>query len=145
MNAKTLDKLFQQIALNHLAIDTLETRHSDRLDFHEVSAWGIKSALQAAFDAGKQAACTAQQQHLKGDHHDYSDETHRHPKHRILAATQRTDGNIEPLPATLRGGARTKVIEGLLTRGYVKRRGKLYHLTDAGYAAVGAQSSAVCA
>ena len=55
----------------------------------------------------------------------------------ILAASQRTDGNIEPLPATLRGGARAKVIEGLLTRGYVKRQGKLYHLTDAGYAAVG--------
>ena len=55
----------------------------------------------------------------------------------ILAATQRADGNIEPLPATLRGGARAKVIEGLLTRGYVKRQGKLYHLTDAGYAAVG--------
>lgn len=55
----------------------------------------------------------------------------------ILGASQRTDGNIEPLPATLRGGARTKVIEGLITRGYVKRQGKLYRLTDAGYAAVG--------
>ena len=54
---KTLDQLFQQIALDHLFIDTLETRHSDRLDFHEVSVWGIKSALQAAFDAGRHAAC----------------------------------------------------------------------------------------
>ena len=62
MNAKTLDQLFQQIALNHLSIDTLETRHSDRLDFHEVSVWGIKSALQAAFDAGKQVACVTHQQ-----------------------------------------------------------------------------------
>ena len=35
MDAKTLDQLFQQIALDHLFIDTLETRHSDRLDFHE--------------------------------------------------------------------------------------------------------------
>lgn len=56
MDAKTLDPLFRQIALDHLFIDTLETRHSDRLDFHEVSVWGIKSALLAAFDAGKQAA-----------------------------------------------------------------------------------------
>ena len=62
MNAKTLDQLFQQIALNHLSIETLETRHSDRLDFYDVSVWGIKSALQAAFDAGKQAACADQQQ-----------------------------------------------------------------------------------
>jgi len=58
MDAKTLDQLFQRIALDHLFIDTLETRHSDRLDFHEVSVWGIKSALLAAFDAGKQAAST---------------------------------------------------------------------------------------
>lgn len=58
MDAKTLDQLFQQIALDHLFIDTLETRHSDCLDFHEVSVWGIKSALLAAFDAGKQAAST---------------------------------------------------------------------------------------
>jgi hypothetical protein len=47
---------FNQIALDYLFVETLETRHSDRLDFHEVSVWGIKSALQAAFDAGRQAA-----------------------------------------------------------------------------------------
>jgi hypothetical protein len=63
MDAKTLDQLFQQIALDHLFIDTLETRHSDRLDFHEVSVWGIQSALLAAFDAGKKAASTTHQQH----------------------------------------------------------------------------------
>ena len=55
MDAKTLDQLLQQIALDHLFVDTLETRHSDRLDFHEVSVWGIKSALRAAFEAGKQS------------------------------------------------------------------------------------------
>ena len=48
---------FNRIALDHLFVETLETRHSDRLDFHEVSVWGIKSALQAAFDAGRHAAC----------------------------------------------------------------------------------------
>ena len=58
MDAKTLDQLFQQIAMDHLFVDTLETRNSDRLDFHEVSVWGIKTALQAAFDAGKQDAST---------------------------------------------------------------------------------------
>jgi len=62
METKTIEQLFQQIALNHLLIDTLETRHSDRLDFHEVSVWGIKSALQAAFDAGKKVACATQKQ-----------------------------------------------------------------------------------
>ena len=54
--AKTLDQQLQQIALDHLFIETLETRHSDRMDFHEVSVWGVKSALMAAYEAGRQAA-----------------------------------------------------------------------------------------
>ena len=52
----TLDQQLQQIALNHLFIETLETRNSDRLDFHEVSVWAVKSALMAAYRAGLQAA-----------------------------------------------------------------------------------------
>lgn len=36
-------------------IDTLDTRHSDHLDFHEVSVWGVKSALFAAYQAGLRA------------------------------------------------------------------------------------------
>lgn len=53
---KDLGNLLQQIALDHLFIDNLETRNSDRLDFHEVSVWGVKSALIAAYEAGRQAA-----------------------------------------------------------------------------------------
>ena len=54
--AKTLDQQMQQIALDHLFIETLETRNSDRMDFHEVSVWGVTSALMAAYEAGRQAA-----------------------------------------------------------------------------------------
>lgn len=54
--AQTFDQQIQQIALDHLFIETLETRHSDRLDFHEVSVWAVKSALLAAYEAGRQAA-----------------------------------------------------------------------------------------
>ena len=54
--AKDLDQQLQQIALDHLFIETLETRNSDRMDFHEVSVWGVKSALMAAYEAGRQAA-----------------------------------------------------------------------------------------
>ncbi len=53
---KALENLLQQIALDRLFIDNLETRNSDRLDFHEVSVWGVKSALIAAYEAGRQAA-----------------------------------------------------------------------------------------
>ena len=55
----------------------------------------------------------------------------------IKAATGRPAGNIEPLPPTLRGGARAKVIEGLLAKGLVAGANGHHLLTDTGYAAVG--------
>ncbi len=55
----------------------------------------------------------------------------------IKAAADRPDGNIEPLPPTLRGGARAKVIDGLLARGLITESEGGHRLTDAGYAAVG--------
>lgn len=47
-----IDTLYTLIAQKHLRIDTLETRHSDRLDFHDVAVWSIRDALEAAFKAG---------------------------------------------------------------------------------------------
>ena len=55
------DQQLQQIALDHLFIATLETRSSDSLDFHDVSVWAIKTALQAAFEVGRNAAATTSQ------------------------------------------------------------------------------------
>ena len=55
-NPKAIQDLLEKIALDHLFIQSLETQMSDRLDFHEVSVWGVKSALQAAFEAGRMAA-----------------------------------------------------------------------------------------
>ena len=52
---KDLNKLFEQIALKHFFIETLETQHRDRLDFHDVSVWAVKSALEAAYAAGIEA------------------------------------------------------------------------------------------
>jgi len=49
---ETIDHLFTGIARAHLGIETLETRKSDRLDFHDVSVWGVKAALLAAYQAG---------------------------------------------------------------------------------------------
>ena len=50
--AQQLDQLLARIALDHLFIETLATRNSDSLDFHDVSVWGVKSALEAAYQAG---------------------------------------------------------------------------------------------
>lgn len=54
--AQTLDALLTRIAQEHLLIDTLETQNSDSLDFHDVSVWGVKEALIAAYQAGLAAA-----------------------------------------------------------------------------------------
>ena len=48
----TTNDLFTRIAQKHLSIDTLETRHRDSLDFHDVGVWCVRDALQAAFEAG---------------------------------------------------------------------------------------------
>lgn len=41
-----------EIARVHLRIDTLETRMSDGLDFHDCAVWSIRAALEAAYLAG---------------------------------------------------------------------------------------------
>ncbi|MAX27607.1 MAG: hypothetical protein CMJ19_24180 [Phycisphaeraceae bacterium] len=62
MNTKTTkrtqaykDATVNEIAQRILGIDTLQTRKSDSLDFHEVAVWNIKEALEAAFEAGRKA------------------------------------------------------------------------------------------
>lgn len=51
----TLDSILTLIAQKHMDIETLETRHGDSLDFHDVAVWRLKEALQAAFVAGCEA------------------------------------------------------------------------------------------
>lgn len=50
MNEAILD-----IARKHLGLETLETRNSDSLDFSDQAVWALKAALEAAFEAGRQA------------------------------------------------------------------------------------------
>ena len=45
----------ERIARAKLGIETLETRRSDELDFHEVAVWSIRAALEAAYEAGRAA------------------------------------------------------------------------------------------
>ena len=40
----------------------------------------------------------------------------------LSAAARRADGNVLPLPASLRGGAATKVVGALLSRGLIRER-----------------------
>ena len=47
-----IETILTLIAQKHLGIETLETRRSDSLDFHDTAVWCIKDALEAAFKAG---------------------------------------------------------------------------------------------
>jgi len=48
-----LEKLLTKITKERLGIETLKERKSDSLDFHEVSVWGLKDVLEAAYKAGQ--------------------------------------------------------------------------------------------
>lgn len=55
---KNIEKKLLEIAKAELFIETLETRNSDELDFHEVSTWGIRKALELAFELGREEGKT---------------------------------------------------------------------------------------
>ena len=46
----------QNIARDLMGLETLETRRSDSLDFHELAVWTIRDALAAVFEAGRQTS-----------------------------------------------------------------------------------------
>ena len=53
---KKRDEAIEAIARNILEIETLAERKRDALDFHEVSVWGLRDALLAAYELGLAAA-----------------------------------------------------------------------------------------
>ena len=56
------DTILAEIAAKHLFLETLETRNSDSLDFHDRAVWSIKAALEAAYEAGRQSRTPARAQ-----------------------------------------------------------------------------------
>lgn len=50
------DALILEIAQRRFFLETLETRNSDRLDFHDVAVWAIRDALAEAHEAERRAA-----------------------------------------------------------------------------------------
>jgi hypothetical protein len=53
------EALILEIATRHFFVETLETRNSDSLDFHDVAVWAIRTALEDAFEAGRIAGAKA--------------------------------------------------------------------------------------
>ena len=48
----TRDQVLLGIAKKYLGLTTLDQRRSNRLDFHDLTVWQIREALEAAFAAG---------------------------------------------------------------------------------------------
>lgn len=55
LQQEKLNALLTEIAKEELFVETLEKRWSDNLDFYDVSVWGIKRALERAYEAGRQS------------------------------------------------------------------------------------------
>ena len=61
-----IEKELERAAASYLGIETLETRNSDSLDFHEVAVWQLKAALRWAYIEGSvHGMKTAQRQAKK--------------------------------------------------------------------------------
>jgi len=55
---KTMEQTINGIAVNILDLETLESRNSDSLDFHELAVWHIKEALEVAYREGAKTSET---------------------------------------------------------------------------------------
>ena len=53
------DVLLLDLARKHFLLETLETRNSDSLDFHDVAVWAIRAALEEAYEAGRRASAVS--------------------------------------------------------------------------------------
>ena len=49
------NKVITQIANSELCIRTLDTSKINSLNFHDLAVWDIKTALEAAYEAGQQS------------------------------------------------------------------------------------------
>jgi len=149
----TIDHIFALIAKKHLFIETLETRHSDRLDFDDVAVWSVRDALEAAFKAGVELGAympKAREAEIAQDrfvaqakqillgftakqrphHHPATNQDHimtiqlNPTQHAVLThAAQNTNGKITWFPDNVKDGARQKVLTSLFNRALITNNG----------------------
>ena len=53
--ANEMQQTIERIAREVLNVATLETRGRDQLDFHDLSVWQLRQALEHAYEAGRAA------------------------------------------------------------------------------------------
>ncbi|MFW5841557.1 MAG: DUF6900 domain-containing protein [Planctomycetota bacterium] len=59
MTADDMHTTLERIAQEELEITTLESRHNDQEDFHDLAVWEIETIMERAYEAGFQAASQA--------------------------------------------------------------------------------------
>jgi hypothetical protein len=91
---KRIHPILAKIAAEHLGVPTLKTRRSDSLDFHNVAVWEVKTALAAAFKAGRETASIAPQ--VAPDLPTPFDDYEIQPCRRYVDADQPDLGFVEP-------------------------------------------------
>ncbi|MEX0652548.1 MAG: hypothetical protein WD534_11230 [Phycisphaeraceae bacterium] len=55
--ANDMQQAIERIARETLNVATLDTRGRDQLDFHDLSVWQLRQALEQAYEAGRAAGC----------------------------------------------------------------------------------------
>ncbi|WKB54369.1 DUF3489 domain-containing protein [Eleftheria terrae] len=60
----------------------------------------------------------------------------------LTHAAEHNEGRIEWFPASVKGGARAKVLQGLVARGWAYQEGDRHAVTDAGYQVIGQERPA---
>lgn len=50
--AEKREEVVEKIARDYLGF-TLKTQNSDSLDFHDVSVWAVRQAMELAYEAGR--------------------------------------------------------------------------------------------
>jgi len=53
---RQIERELARIAKKDLGVETLQTRNSDGLDFHNLAVWQLRAALLAAFELGRQTS-----------------------------------------------------------------------------------------
>lgn len=67
LNHTVPEALLLDIARRHFLIETLETRMSDGLDFHDGAVWAMRAALAEAYEAGLAAALALRDAQMKAE------------------------------------------------------------------------------
>lgn len=133
-----IDIALAQIAQQHLDIETLETRNADRLDFHDVAVWCVRSALAAAYEAGREST-----RRLDTNRNNAMIPITPTQRAVLECAIEHTDGRIDWLPDNVKGGARKKVLDALAKRGLIDTTGTVWNIADEGYHAMSCQRPAL--